>query len=145
MLGTWRWNIGFGLFGIVLTVVFSISSNPLSVILLRSVYAFIAFFILAYAVRAILAIILRPPAMMGEQPDSQEDKGTKLDLTTPDETDDINQMLKSQIQEGLDHGSGGKEEEAASAFQPLNPPQLVSKKNMQPEELTKAIRHLTGE
>lgn len=46
MFGTWRWNVVFGIFGTVLTVAFSIGNNPITVMLLRSMYAFIAFLFL---------------------------------------------------------------------------------------------------
>lgn len=150
MLGTWRWNVGFGLFGAILTIAFSIGANPVPVMLLRSLYAFIAFFVLSYAVRAVLAFILKPPAMIGEQAGpsdgSADGVGEKLDMRTPDETDDLNQLLKSRIQEGAPADAVQKQEqESTSQFKPLNPPQLLSAKNSQPEELAKAVRHLTGE
>ncbi|MDQ0059686.1 hypothetical protein [Paenibacillus harenae] len=147
MLGTWRWNVGFGLVGTVLTVAFSLGANPLSVVLLRSAYAFIAFFVLAYAVRTVLAVILKPPALIGESEgteSAESETGAKLDIQTPDETADLNELLKRQMQEGVST-NGAQKQEAAGAFKPLNPPQLLSTKNSQPEELAKAIRHLTGE
>jgi hypothetical protein len=145
MLGTWRWNVVFGIFGTVLTVAFSIGNNPISVMLLRSMYAFIAFFVLAYGVRAVLAYILQPPTLVGEQIEDDESKGTQLDLQTPDESADINQLLKSQLQDGAANSSADAQSNEATGFRPLNPPQLLSTKNTQPEELVKAIRHLTGE
>lgn len=145
MLGTWRWNVVFGIFGTVLTVAFSIGDNPVTVMLLRSMYAFIAFFVLAYGVRSILAYILQPPSLVGEQTEVDEGKGIQLDLQTPDESMDINQMLKSQLQDGGSAPSADALSNETAGFRPLNPPQLLSTKNTQPEELVKAIRHLTGE
>jgi hypothetical protein len=145
MLGTWRWNVVFGIFGTVLTVAFSIGNNPISVMLLRSMYAFIAFFVLAYGVRAILTYILQPPTLVGEQIEDDESKGSQLDMHTPDESADINQLLKSQLQDGAAKSSVNELFNEATGFRPLNPPQLLSTKNTQPEELVKAIRHLTGE
>lgn len=145
MLGTWRWNVVFGFIGTVLTVAFSIGNNPVSVTLLRSMYAFIAFFVLAFVMRAVLTYILQPPSIVGEQTELDEGIGTQLDMLTPDETDDLNQMLKSQLQDGKTTPVNEVQANAAAAFRPLNPPQLLSSKNTQPEELVKAIRHLTGE
>ncbi|GKU78650.1 hypothetical protein [Paenibacillus sp. L3-i20] len=148
MLGTWRWNVAFGILGMGLTVLFSIGNNPLSVILLRSLYACIVFFVLAYAVRAILAIILRPPAIVGDPFVQHEEKGGQLDLTTPDERDDLNDLLKTQLQGGVGEAQSGqadKPNELEQGFRPLAPPQFVSTNNKQPEDLAKAIRHLTGE
>ncbi|MEV5024731.1 hypothetical protein [Paenibacillus sp. LPE1-1-1.1] len=145
MLGTWRWNVVFGIFGTVLTVAFSIGNNPITVMLLRSMYAFIAFFVLAYGVRAILAYILQPPAIVGELTEEEEGKGGQLDLQTPDESADLNEMLKSQLQAGGAAPNADAQNKDAAGFKPLSPPQLLSTKNTQPEELVKAIRHLTGE
>lgn len=145
MLGTWRWNVVFGIFGTVLTVAFSIGNNPIIVMLLRGMYAFIAFFVLAYGVRAILAYILQPPSLVGEQPEDDEGKGKQLDYQTPDESADINQMLKSQLKDGNTAPSAYSQSNEVTGFRPLSPPQLLSAKNTQPEELVKAIRHLTGE
>lgn len=145
MFGTWRWNVVFGIFGTVLTVAFSIGNNPITVMLLRSMYAFIAFFVLAYGVRAILAYILQPPALIGSEIEDEEGKGSQLDLQTPDESEDINQLLKSQIKDGAGKQAIESQKDDASDFRPLNPPQLLNTKNTQPEELVKAIRHLTGE
>ncbi|MBH5316617.1 hypothetical protein I6N90_02195 [Paenibacillus sp. GSMTC-2017] len=148
MLGTWRWNVAFGILGVGLTVLFSIGNNPLSVILLRSLYACIAFFVLGYLVRALLAFILRPPAIVGEPFHEQEEKGGQLDLTTPDESDDLNDLLKGQLQsgaQGTDREEMANSDESDQSFRPLTPPQFVSTNNKQPEDLAKAIRQLTGE
>ncbi|WP_168122230.1 hypothetical protein [Paenibacillus sp. HB172176] len=145
MLGTWRWNAAFGLLGIGLTVLFSYSDNPWSVIMIRALYACATFFVLGYAARGALGIILKPPALIGEIEDEQEDKGGQLDLSTPDESEDLNAMLKEQLQGANANGEPGKDGKS-EGFKPLSPPQLVStSNNKQPEELAKALRHLTGE
>ncbi|MEK3882162.1 hypothetical protein [Paenibacillus sp. PL2-23] len=148
MLGTWRWNVAFGILGIALTAIFSFGNNPLTVVLLRGLYAFAAFFLLGYVARLVWGMILQPPALSanGEEGADEQVKGQQLDVTTPDEVDDINDLLKAQLQ------GGGSAEPPAPAdaqkqaeFRPLAPPQFVSNTNKQPEELVKAIRHLTGE
>ena len=152
MIGSWRWNVAFGLAGAILTTIFSISSNLIDVVLLRSLYAFISFFVVAYAVRAIFSQIIKPPALTPALHAGEEEKGAQLDLVTPPQTDDLNDLLKSQltdadIQQTDDQKSIKKEQEQQkqAEFKPLNPPQFVSSKNTEPEELAKAIRHLTGE
>lgn len=147
MQGTWRWNVIFGLMGLGLTVLFSIGNNPLSVMMLRGLYALIAFFLLAYPARFIMALILRPPAIIGEAAESDDAKGNTLDMTTPDEGEDLNDLLKSQLQGGqAEQEQGGSDKhEADPNFRPLTPPQFVSSTNKQPEDLAKALRHLTGE
>lgn len=53
-------------------------------------------------------------------------------MTTPDENENLNELLKPKPDQ-TDEGNNG--------FAPLNPPKLVSNKD--PEELAKAVRHLT--
>ncbi|RIX51802.1 hypothetical protein D3P08_15415 [Paenibacillus nanensis] len=147
MLGTWRWNVAFGILGLALTALFSFGNNPLSVVMLRGFYAFASFFILAYAARAVLAMILRPPAIPlppGAE-EGETEKGSQLDVTTPDEAGELNDLLKAQLQGGNESNPADGQKEAAAEFKPLSPPQFVSSTNKQPEELAKAIRHLTGE
>ncbi|WP_336786005.1 hypothetical protein [Paenibacillus sp. MMO-177] len=141
MVGNWRWNVGLGIVGAGLTLLFSIGKNPLSVMLMRSMYAFIAFAAIAFAMRFALAFILQPPVMHQAETVGEEGKGTQLDLQTPDESEDLNQMLKSQLD---GHKSQEAQQQEQSQFKPLTPPKLVSTQNKEPEELAKAIRHLTG-
>lgn len=145
MLGTWRWNVAFGILGLVLTTLFSIGNNPLTVVMLRMFYAFASFFILAYVARAVLGFILRPPSIQlsPADPNGDTELGSQLDLTTPDEGNDLNDLLKAQLQGGSKGESPSAE--AGADFRPLSPPQFVSSASKQPEELAKAIRHLTGE
>lgn len=154
MLGTWRWNAGFGIAGVGLTVVFSLGNNPMTVILTRSIYAFIAFFIMAYAARLVIAIILKPPGLAPQvaEEEAADTRGSEMDLQTPDESAELNRLLKEQLQHGsspvsqstpspVAAGNAG----ASNGFKPLSPPQLVSTAGKQPDELAKAVRHLTGE
>lgn len=149
MIGTWRWNAGFGVLGAGLTVMFSIGSNPLSTMLLRSLFAFISFFILAYAARMALAFILKPPGILAVQDEAAENAGTQLDYTTPDNPDELNDLLKAQLQGGA--GTPGaaqaspESEGQSGGFKPLSPPQLVTADNKSPEQLANVLRHLTGE
>lgn len=154
MIGTWRWNAGFGVAGGLLTFLFSIGSNPLPTMLLRSLYACLAFFLLAYVARVVLALILHPPGIVGNFDEGTEDAGTQLDFTTPENSEELNDLLKAQLNgesepeavyesESLPSKLGNEERQAN--FKPLNPPQLVSSENKSPEQLADAIRHLTGE
>ncbi|SFE16896.1 hypothetical protein SAMN04487969_101436 [Paenibacillus algorifonticola] len=147
MIGNWRWNVGLGLTGVILTILFSLGKNAVTVILLRSVYAFIAFVVIAFILRAVLTFILKPPALLDNGATDEDGVGTQLDLTTPDESEDLNQLLK----DGLDTRPSQKEadskqqlEQEQEPFRPLAPPQLVSAQKKEPEELAKVVRHLTG-
>ncbi|QAY65619.1 hypothetical protein [Paenibacillus protaetiae] len=143
MLGTWRWNVMLGIIGPVLTILFSIGRNPLPVIGMRSGYAFVAFFLLAYVLRFVLAIILKP-ADLQDKPAGETAAGMKVDLSTPDESDDLNELLKSGLEAAASGSPGTSREEQQALFKPLNPQKLVMAQNQNPEELAKAVRHLTG-
>jgi hypothetical protein len=71
-----------------------------------------------------------------ELPVVDEGKGGQLDISTPDEGEDLNELLKAQ----LDGGLPLQHEE--SEFRPLTPQKLVSGQNRDPDELAQAIRHL---
>ncbi|UVI32522.1 hypothetical protein [Paenibacillus spongiae] len=142
MIGTWRWNAVLGICGGLLTFIFSLSSNGLTITAMRFVYAFAVFFALAYLFRAVLALILRTPAVTmreEEAPDVTEEKGSLVDLSTPDESDELSGMLKLQLE-----GKPKAENQQPALFKPLQPEKLVSTPNKEPDELAKAIRHLTG-
>jgi len=142
MIGTWRWNAALGVCGAILTLLFSLESNGLAITGIRCLYAFIAFFVVAYLFRASLAIVLHPRPLAAEtdRTDQPEDRtGNFVNLSTPDESRVLHDLLKGQLDEGAGTGESDR-----PAFTPLTPPKLVSTQNKDPEQLAKAIRHLTG-
>ncbi|MEW4369261.1 hypothetical protein [Paenibacillus kandeliae] len=62
-----------------------------------------------------------------------QDRGNRLDITSPDQDNELNDLLTPKPD-----NTGGQE-----GFAPLDPPKLVSTKQQDPEELAKAVRHLT--
>jgi len=144
MIGTWRWNIGFGAAGGLLTLLFSMGGNTFAASCMRAVYAFGAFFLAAYLFRAILKLALTPqpsiPASRSAGQDSQSGQGNQFEAVTPDETEALHDMLKPDS----NGRTAAKSDTGTNGFQPLNPPKLVSTHNKEPEELAKAIRHMTG-
>jgi len=141
MIGSWRINVGFGAFGALLTWMFSFSSNPIGTTLVRGIYAFITFTVIAFAISLLLGQLLQPrsksePAITGAEADEQ--RGGTLDMITPDEGDELTEMMKERW-------ADGKGEAQSAAFQPLAPKRLVSLDNPNPEEVVQAIRHLTDE
>lgn len=140
MIGSWRWNVVLGIGGSILTLFFSLGDNGLAITSLRCLYAFLVFFAIAFIFRAMLAIILRqaPPALAIETPaDNEQPKGQSIDYSTPDQQDELNDMLRNQLDVNAMPDPGQQ-------FKPLSPPKLLSTQNKEPEELAKAIRHLTG-
>lgn len=143
MLGSWRWNVSLGIGGSLLTLLFSLGGNGLGITSLRCLYAFLAFFVLAYLFRALLAFVLQPGTPASEsspiEPEQAPAIGQSVDYSTPESSEDLNELLKHQLDGSVELESGQK-----PIFQPLSPPKLVSTQNKEPEELAKAIRHLTG-
>jgi len=150
MYGSWRWNICFGLVGLVFVFLLGLANNPWSTSLVRGVYSFILFFILAYGVRYIIGSLIATDETKAEvNEEVKEDvAGSNIDYVTPDGDEDLNSILREQMAQG----KAVKEEEPintqdtkAAQFQPLTPKKLVSTDKMQAEDLTRAVRHLTGE
>ncbi|REE94441.1 hypothetical protein A8990_101235 [Paenibacillus taihuensis] len=143
MLGSWRWNVSLGIGGSLLTLLFSLGSNGLAITSMRCLYAFLAFFVFTYLFRALLAFVLQSgsPASGPDdiEPEQASAKGQSVDYSTPESSEDLNELLKHQLDGSVELESGQK-----PIFQPLTPPKLISTQNKEPEELAKAIRHLTG-
>ncbi|MFC4598965.1 hypothetical protein [Cohnella hongkongensis] len=142
MKGSWRFTIGFGVFGALLTCVISLSNNPLGTTLLRSLYAFLAFAALALALSFVLGQLLAPGKPAAAAAESGPDRGSVLDLTTPDEGEALSEMLKEQWTDGRPEATADEE---VKGFQPLQPKRVVSLDNPNPEEVAQAIRRLTDE
>jgi hypothetical protein len=138
MIGSWRLNVGFGAFGALLTFLFSLSNNPIGTTCIRSFYAFLVFAAIAFAVRIVLGQLLHP-AKKPQAPElpADNERGTVLDVTTPDEGDSLSEMMKEQWADGKG--------EPIKGFQPLQPTRLVSLDNPNPEEVVQALRRLTDE
>lgn len=134
LFGSFRINLWSGVVGFILTFVLSVGSNLLTTSLIRGLIAFAFWFLLAFALRWTLGVIAQPDLGNAQSRASSrvDGVGENLDLTTPDENENLNELLKPKPEQtdGGDHG-----------FAPLNPPKLVSNKNS--EELAKAVRHLT--
>jgi Na+/H+-dicarboxylate symporter len=134
MIGSWRWNAGFGGFGAALTWIFSLTNNPIGTTFLRSLIAFLVFALLAFAVRFILGMLMLPSPQSHADERLPEERGSVLDLVTPDEGDALTEMMKEKWTES-----------PAAAFQPLLPKRLVSLDQADPEKVVQAIRRLTDE
>lgn len=128
-----------GIFGFVFTFIISIRTNLLMTSLIRATLAFVVWFVLAFALRWVIGLLRQTSAELSSQDQStllvDTDKGNLLDLTTPDESDELKNLLQ-QTPELQDTDSND--------FTPLDVPRLVKTKNTKdPEELAKAVRHLT--
>ncbi|MEI0739958.1 hypothetical protein VQ056_30650 [Paenibacillus sp. JTLBN-2024] len=97
MKGNLRFNLVFGVIGLVLTLLFSLMNNNLFMTsLIRAVVSFAAWFALAFVLRWAWTMVSAPQAESEFNDWKAEDAqtGTRLDLTTPDESDELNELLK---------------------------------------------------
>ncbi|MCM3128738.1 MULTISPECIES: hypothetical protein [unclassified Paenibacillus] len=142
LFGTIRINFVFGLIGLVYTFFVSYSSNLLSTSLYRAGTAFVIWFVIAFICRWVLGYVLAPSQSAGDhskQNEEKEHKGTQLDITAPDDDEELRNLLKYSPQE--ESVNEPKKSAAKTGFEPLNPPKLVRTKDA--EELAKAVRHLS--
>ncbi|CAM3441441.1 hypothetical protein FTE24_000765 [Saccharibacillus sp. WB 17] len=147
MKGTIRVNLIFALIGFVVTFLFAVRTNLPVTSLIRGGVGALVWFLLAFLFRIVLgALEPLPKENQGSgssAPDGipgEDTRGSRLDLVTPDESDELNDLLKPDA----DQTRMTDERTAqASGFKPLNPPKLVSTQDNDPEELAKAVRHLT--
>jgi hypothetical protein len=124
MIGSIRWNIVLGIFGFFLTFFLSISNNIFSTSFLHSLYSGSILFMVAFIFRWFFGTLFMEAS-------NEKHIGNNLDFVTPDESDEIHQLMRDS------------DKEEQFEFTPLNPPKLVSKSNMDPEEMVKAIRHMS--
>lgn len=139
MLGTIKWNFIVGLISFVITFISSIGHNIWTTTLLRSLYSFMIVFILVFLFRWIMGTMagFNKLAVTGAQERAAvENKGTALDVSTPDEEAVLHQMLK----DSLDPNAAAVD----PGFAPLNPPKLSTKgNNIEPGEMAQAVRRMT--
>lgn len=140
MIGSIRWNIVFGLITMTFTFLVSVSHNVLLTSLIGSVYSFLIAFLIGFFFRWVLGSVVGMKDIHLDDhsnlKDSLMDKGKSLDMTTPDEEEAMHRILKGHLTPQKD----GDDE-----FLPLNPPKLVTKDKIDPEDLAKVLRHLSEE
>ncbi|MDQ0193466.1 hypothetical protein [Paenibacillus wynnii] len=138
MIGNILLNVLFGLIGFVLTFLVTLGNNLLMTSLIRGFFGFILWFMLAFVLRWVLGFIFKesldPNDSQSSLEENSEALGSTLDISTPDEDEELKNLLKPQPGQGSGSELG---------FKPLQPPKLVSLKD--PEELAKAVRHLKEE
>ncbi|MFC6650352.1 hypothetical protein [Paenibacillus rhizoplanae] len=130
-------NIVAGLIGFVLTFLANNGQNLLGTSLIRGMYGFIIWFVLAFFLRWVLGFITAKEESSDPEAglfDNGESLGAKLDISTPDEDQELKDLLTPKREAASEELEG---------FTPLQPPKLVSMKD--PEELAKAVRHLKEE
>lgn len=143
MSGKVKYYLLIGFIGFLITFAVSSGSNLLATSLIRGGIAFVAWGALAFVVNWMIDFMKEHGETTEESEMlaaiSEQVKGGNLDLTTPDEADEINDLLKQPLETPAvptNHED----------FTPLSPPKLVKTPNdKDPEELVKVVRHLTEE
>ena len=142
MAGKMTINWIFGGIGFALTLIVSFSHNVFTTSLIRSCIASVIWFCLAYVIRWVMGLAQAdssPQKLSTDLTPDNDIRGSLVDLTTPDEGDSISELLKpSEFAQRGEH-------QGTSVFEPLNPPRLVKTTDRDPEELARAVRHLTEE
>jgi hypothetical protein len=141
MIGTMRINFIVAALSCVCTFILSVGNNLFLTTCLKSLYSFIILFILTFGFRWVFGVFAGSN-IFSEQNDTQlatDDAhvGSQLDLATPDDDEATRQMLKNN----LDNPGTTKPNEMS--FSPLNPPKLVTKDNLDPEQLAGALRRMS--
>lgn len=132
MIGSIRWNILFGTVGFLLTFLMSVGSNFLVRALLNGAYSFLIWFAVVFAVRWILGTLVGLKVVSDPVKQAAEDVGNAVNETTPDDQDQLNDLLKDQL----------KGPESVEPFVPLQPKKLASVPDADPEQLAQALRQL---
>lgn len=133
MIGSIRWNILLGTVGFLLTFLMSIGSNFLVRALLNSAYSFLILFAVVFALRWILGTLVGLKAVPDQAVEqAAEDAGAAVNETTPDDQEQLNDLLKSQL----------KAPDQVEPFVPLQPKKLASVPDADPEQLAQALRQL---
>ncbi|NGZ75481.1 hypothetical protein [Saccharibacillus alkalitolerans] len=147
MKGTIRVNLIFALIGFVITFLFAVRTNLPVTSLIRGGIGAAVWFLLAFLFRIVLGALEPLPknktgggSLPPDLAANEEVRGARLDMVTPDESDELNDLLKPDADKTRHIEERTVQE---NGFQPLNPPKLVSTKEKDPEELAKAVRHLT--
>lgn len=131
-----RFNLLVAVFGFVLTFITTSINNIYTTSLVRASIAFVIWFVIAFVFRWVLGV-MTAQAEDKDEGDSEVElesvqKGTRFDLTLPNDNEEINDLLKPKPESSTGDDTG---------FTPLNLPKLVSAQD--PEQLAKAVRHLT--
>ncbi len=141
MIGSWRWNVVSGAGGALLTILISLGNNPFLTSFIRGVYAFAAFYLLAFAIRWLIPNLLLPRSSPDQEAMLEDEPGAVLDLVTPGEEQTLSEMMKENWSDGKAKGHDAPE----AGFQPLQPKKLVTLDDPDPENVVQAIRRLTDE
>ncbi|NEW05570.1 hypothetical protein GK047_05995 [Paenibacillus sp. SYP-B3998] len=142
MIGTIRINLIVAALAGLFTFALSIANNLLLTTCLKSLYSFVILFVLTFGFRWVLGVMTGFDHREGKQSldnyEVNDAVGQTLDMTTPDDEDAATrEMLKANLD------PNHSKHAAETQFSPLNPPKLVTKNNLDPEQLAGALRRMS--
>lgn len=141
MIGTIRINVIVATLAGLFTFALSIGNNLFLSTCLKSAYSFLILFVLTFGFRWVLGVMIGAEHAAGgasyANPATESSVGQSLDLTTPDEDEETREMMKANL------GSNNSLLSNEMQFSPLNPPKLVTKNNLDPEQLAGALRRMS--
>ncbi|UKS29863.1 hypothetical protein LOZ80_13380 [Paenibacillus sp. HWE-109] len=140
MIGTMRINVIVAAIAGVFTFALSIGNNLFLSTCLKSLYSFLILFVLTFGFRWVLGVMIGAEQAGGTFPSNPvEDSavGQSLDMTTPDLDEETRELMKANLSDNNSLSS------ADMQFSPLNPPKLVTKNNLDPEQLAGALRRMS--
>lgn len=138
MIGSIRWNFIIGALAFIFTFVLSMSQNIWLTTVIRSFYSFAILFVLVFLCRFLLGTFAGLSHLSAQEQEAEEaeGKGTAVDAVTPDQDEELREILKSVVD---------PKEASAADFSPLNPPKLRVKEQPSSEELAQAVRRMSDE
>jgi hypothetical protein len=140
MIGTIRINLIVASLACIFTFALSIGNNLFLSSCIKSGYSFLILFVVTFGFRWVLGLLIGsvPSLEDSSHENSSSSVGQNLDLFTPDEDEETREMMKSnQTNNNKDKLSNEMQ------FSPLNPPKLVTKNNLDPEQLAGALRRMS--
>ncbi|MGO4498715.1 hypothetical protein AB4114_22810 [Paenibacillus sp. 2RAB27] len=140
MIGTIRINLIVALLAGIFTFALSIGNNLFLSSCIKAGYSFLILFVVTFGFRWVLGLLIGPVSSLEDSllENSSSGVGQNLDLSTPDEDEETRQLLKSN------HTNQTKDAQSNDMqFSPLNPPKLVTKNNLDPEQLAGALRRMS--
>lgn len=135
MIGSIRWNIYIGFVGFLLTFAMSVGSNFPVRALLHGAYSFLILFAVVFALRWFLGTLAGLKGVADPDPANpaaDDQVGHTVNEMTPDDQDQLNDLLKTQL----------NRPDAADPFVPLQPKKLASVPDADPEHLAQMLRQL---
>ncbi|MBP1961085.1 hypothetical protein [Paenibacillus aceris] len=141
MIGTIRINVIVAGLACIFTFGLSIGNNLFLTSCLKSIYSFLILFVLTFGFRWVLGLMIgaehAAARTQHENMASDSSVGQTLDMMTPVEDEETRELLKINL------GNNNAAAAAEMQFSPLNPPKLVTKNNLDPEQLAGALRRMS--